>query len=304
MSIDGALSRDTTGMQPRRYELRHVTEYTYDDSVSTSFGRAHLVPSDGDGQRCLASELDIDPAPTDRSDHTDYFGNVSTYFCVRHPHTSLRVSARSVVEVDRSPARLDDLGSVTWEEVREDLDTRPELAEFVLPSPRLGPAAEVSAYARTVFTPGLPVGEAIMALVHRIHGDFTYKSGSTTVRTTLPQLLEQRKGVCQDFAHLAIGAMRSVGLAARYVSGYLETQPPPGKPKLQGADASHAWASIFVPGTGWLDLDPTNNQLVDNRYLVVARGRDYSDVTPIKGVIVTDSKKSTMKVAVDVIRLD
>jgi transglutaminase-like putative cysteine protease len=140
--------------------------------------------------------------------------------------------------------------------------------------------------------------------VNRIHTDFRYRSGATTVVSGIAELLASRAGVCQDFAHLAVGCLRSVGLAARYVSGYLETSPPPGQMKLQGADASHAWASVFAPGLGWIDLDPTNNQFVDERYVVAAVGRDYGDVPPLKGIIVTGAKKSTMQVSVDVIRID
>ena len=275
-----------------RFQLVHTTRYDYDDEVSTSFGRAHLIPTDSDGQRRLAGAVEIDPAPTDLSEHTDYFGNVSTYFCVRHPHTTLTVTSRSVVEVERKPARVQSLGDRTWEGVRDSLAEHAAITEYRLPSPRLLPWTEVGSYARTVFTPGRPFADALVALYERIHDDFTYKSGSTTVRTTLPELLRRREGVCQDFAHLAIGCLRSVGLPARYVSGYLETYPPPGRVKLQGADASHAWGSVFTGELGWIDFDPTNNQLVDDRYLVTARGRDYSDVPPLKGV------------SVDVTRLD
>lgn len=280
----------------------HRTTYEYDDEVTTSFGRAHLIPHDGDGQTCLQSELEIDPAPLDVSDHTDYFGNTSTYFCVLRPHTVLTVTSRSEVQVDRVPVELSALDERSWEEVRDSAAT-PASSEFRLPSPRLPPTPEVDDYARSVFTAGRPFGAALFGLVTRIYTDFEYKSGVTNVRTTLPQLLGKRQGVCQDFAHLAIGCLRSVGLPARYVSGYLETYPPPGQPKLQGADASHAWASVFVDTLGWVDIDPTNNQMVDDRYLIAAHGRDYSDVPPLKGVIVTDSEESTLTVGVDVTRV-
>jgi transglutaminase-like putative cysteine protease len=287
-----------------RFQLVHSTRYTYDDEVSTSFGRAHLIPADGDGQRRIAASLDIAPGPVDVSEHVDYFGNTSTYFCVRHPHTELVVTARSVVEVDRGSVPLGAVAGRPWEQVRDETSGHAGAAEYRLPSPRLQVADEVQAFAARIFTPGRPLGPSLTALLGTIHDEFTYKTGVTTVRTTLPQLLRKREGVCQDFAHLAIGALRSVGLAARYVSGYLETDPPPGQAKLQGADASHAWASVYVGAAGWIDIDPTNNQLVDDRYLVAARGRDYSDVPPLKGVIVTDAHESTMQVSVDVTRLD
>ena len=286
-----------------RYELVHETRYEYEATVERSYGRAHLIPQDGPGQRCLSTELEITPAPSDTTDHTDYFGNISTFYLIRRPHTTLVVTARSVLEVDRQQVDLTSLDPQPWENVRTRLAQHAAVGEYRLPSPRIRPSTEVAEYARSIFSPGRPIAEAFDDLVHRIHHDFTYKSGATTVRTTLSQLLEKRAGVCQDFAHLAVGCLRSVGLAARYVSGYLETRPAPGKQKLQGADASHAWASVFVPGTGWLDLDPTNNQWIDDRYLVVATGRDYGDVPPLKGIIVTESASSTMTVSVDVTRI-
>jgi transglutaminase-like putative cysteine protease len=288
----------------RTYRLMHVTRYGYDEPVSTSYGRAHLKPADHPGQRCLRSDMFIEPDPAETSEHTDYFGNLSTYFCVRTEHTELVVTARSDLAIDRSAPSVAEVSEESWEQVRDSLVEHPTVTEYVLPSPRIGPAHPVDEYAASVFSARLPMGVAVHQLLRRIYTDFTYKSGATTVRTTLPQLLERRAGVCQDFAHLAVASLRSVGLAARYVSGYLETQPPPGKPKLQGADASHAWASVYIPGLGWWDFDPTNDQFVDDRYIVTAVGRDYSDVPPLKGVIITDAKESTLDVSVDVIRLD
>ena len=162
---------------------------------------------------------------------------------------------------------------------------------------------EVADFAAVSFTAGRPIGAALADLLARIHDGFEYSPGATTVSTTLPELLAERRGVCQDFAHLAVGALRSVGLAARYVSGYLETTPPPGRPRLVGADASHAWVAAYLPPLGWVELDPTNGVWVDERYVVAAHGRDYADVTPIKGVIFTDSTESTLQVQVDLTRL-
>jgi transglutaminase-like putative cysteine protease len=287
----------------RTYELVHTTRYEYEAPVARSYGRAHLTPHDSPGQRCLSTSLEITPQPADLSEHVDYFGNVSTFYLVRRSHTVLTVTARSRLEVDRDQPRTAPALAVGWEQVRDRLAEFPLIGEYRLASPRVQATADVADYAQTVFTPGRPIGACVDELVGQIYRDFTYKSGATTVRTTLSQLLRKREGVCQDFAHLAVGAMRSVGLAARYISGYIETQPPPGQQKLQGADASHAWASVFIPDYGWLDVDPTNNQWVDDRYLVVACGRDYSDVPPLKGVIVTDSLKSSMLVSVDVNRI-
>jgi transglutaminase-like putative cysteine protease len=182
------------------------------------------------------------------------------------------------------------------------LEPSAEERAYLLPSPLVDLAPAVAAYARPSFDAGRPLGEALVDLLARISADFAYKPGTTTVRTTLPEVLRKRTGVCQDFAHLAIGCLRSLGLATRYVSGYLETTPPPGRPKLLGADASHAWASVFVPGRGWVDIDPTNDQFVDSSYVVAGWGRDYDDVPPLKGVIFTDAKTSTMRVSVDLAR--
>jgi transglutaminase-like putative cysteine protease len=284
-----------------RYRVVHRTEYEYDDEVSASYGRAHLRPRDGVRQRCLHTELAIDPVPAELRDHVDFFGNVSSYFAVRELHTRLRVLATSDVEIMR-PEQDEDL-SRSWEHVRDGLARNDHARAYLLASPLVHMTPEVRRYAEAAFPAGRPIGEALRELAAGIYRDFDYVAGSTTVRTTLPEVLRKRRGVCQDFAHLAVGCLRAMGLAARYVSGYLETEPPPGRPKLTGADASHAWASVLVPGHGWVDVDPTNNQFVDERYVVAARGRDYGDVPPLKGVIVTDAKTSTMTVGVDVIRV-
>ncbi|HUR49292.1 MAG TPA: transglutaminase family protein, partial [Acidimicrobiales bacterium] len=212
----------------------------------------------------------------------------------------------SVVGVDRGGTHRDALRDVRAREVHDRLADRTDLAadlnaarQYLLPSPMIGRAEQVADFAHDLIRPARSLDEVVADLLDRIHDGFSYVSGSTTVRTTLTEVLATREGVCQDFAHLAVAALRSVGLAARYVSGYLETRPPPGKPRLVGADASHAWASVFAPGVGWVDLDPTNHKFVDDTYVVTAIGRDYSDVPPLKGVIFTESKKNTLKVSVD-----
>ncbi len=284
-------------MIARAYQVVHLTEYGYDADVSASHGRAHLMPRDEPGQRVLSRSVVVDPEPDEQHEHVDYFGNRSTYFRCSTPHRTLSVTSTSRVEVEREPVPWDAMDeAVVGPFESEDLLVR----ELVLPSPMVPRVPAVLAYAATVLEPGAPLGASLSGLLDSIKADFAYKSGATTISTPLETLLEQRTGVCQDFAHLMIGCLRSVGLAARYVSGYLQTLPPPGKPRLVGADASHAWVSVLVPGIGWVDLDPTNHQQVDHRYIVVARGRDYADVPPLKGVIFTKSTESTLRVSVDV----
>jgi transglutaminase-like putative cysteine protease len=291
---------------PRTYQVRHRTRYRYDDEVTSSYGRAFLVPRDAPGQVCLDHRLDVRPEAARLSESRDFYGNRSVYLEVHRPHTVLDVLSVSTVEVTRAAPDLAALDGWSWERAAEHVLAGPDAVdarEMLLASPQVAPSPDVAAYAATVLTPGRPVGQALAGLVSRIHGDFRYRSGATSVSTTLAEVLEKREGVCQDFAHLMVGCLRSVGLPARYVSGYLETLPPPGKAKLQGADASHAWVSVLVPELGWVDLDPTNDQPADGRYVLTAWGRDYKDVPPLKGVIFTEAKKSTLDVAVDVVRV-
>jgi transglutaminase-like putative cysteine protease len=284
------------------YRLTHKTTYRYDDDVSASFGRAHLLPREGAGQTITEAAVTVEPAPDEQRDHTDAFGNRSTYICVRTPHRQLTVLATSLVTVADVPPLT---AGTAWDEVRDGLHgpMSTELLDVVgytLPSPRLPPHPDIAAYAWASFLPGRPLDEAVLDLSSRIHRDFRYVSGSSTVGSTVPELLERGEGVCQDFAHLGVAVLRSVGLAARYVSGYLETIPPPGRERVPGADASHAWISVFT-GSRWVDLDPTNDRLVDDSYVELAHGRDYADVPPLKGVIFSDASESVMSVAVDMI---
>lgn len=293
---------------PRTYEVHHRTLYTYDDDVTASYGRAYLVPRDAPGQRCTSSALEIRPEAGASSASTDFYGNRSVYFEVHTRHRALDVVSVSTVDVDRPVPDLAGLDGTTWEAAAQRTAALGPAAgvdavDMLLDSPQVARSAVVEEYARGVFVPGRPLGESLVALYRTIHADFTYTSGSTSVSTTIEEVLRRREGVCQDFAHLAVACLRTVGLPARYVSGYLETSPPPGKPRLQGADASHAWASVHVPDLGWVDLDPTNDQPADSRYVVTAWGRDYKDVPPLKGVIFTEAKKSTLTVEVDVIRV-
>lgn len=292
---------------PRRYDVRHVTTYTYADDVTASYGRACLRPRDTIGQSVLTHSITVDPVPAIVTEGLDLFGNWTHYLEIHTPHRRLEVTKSATIDVARLPWDLSELDRWTVAEAvaappRPDAD--PALrAAFLLPSPLVTWDEEVRAYGAALLPPAAPLGEALAGLVTAIFEGFTYAKGATNVRTTLPELLRIRAGVCQDFAHLMIGVLRSMGLPARYVSGYLETAPPPGKPKLQGADATHAWAGVQLPDGRWLDLDPTNDCVADSRYLVTAWGRDYRDVAPLKGVIYTEGASSTLTVAVDVTRV-
>jgi transglutaminase-like putative cysteine protease len=286
------------------YRVVHRTEYHYESVVSSSYGELYLLPRDAPGQVCRSSRVRIEPQPHDYRERTDFYGNRAAYFAVLEPHTRLTVTAESMVDVSR-PGSLPLPVEEPWETIRDQLRVDPtddafEARGFLLDSPKVVVSPAVAAYAAESFPAGRPLTEALTELASRIHGDFAYAPGATSVRTTLTELLERRKGVCQDFAHLAVGCLRSVGLASRYVSGYLETAPPLGQPRLVGADVSHAWASVFVPDAGWVDLDPTNDRFVSDRYVTNACGRDYGDVSPLKGVIYTESMKNELHVSVDV----
>jgi transglutaminase-like putative cysteine protease len=291
----------------RRYEVRHRTEYSYGDRVTASYGWAYLTPRDLPDQVCRSTRVDVTPTAELISAQVDFFGNRASYIEVHEPHEQLAVTATSIVDVTRPRPNLDALDDRTWEQARDLLRADPRLqreeAGFLLTSPRLPRSQQLTEFAETLLVPGRPLGQTLRQLMHTIYHDFDFNAGATTVTSTLGDLLTRRAGVCQDFAHLAVATLRLAGLPARYVSGYLETLPPPGKPKLQGVDASHAWVSVLVPELGWIDLDPTNNAVVNAAYVVTAWGRDYSDVPPLKGVIFTEGGTSSLKVAVDVTRL-
>jgi transglutaminase-like putative cysteine protease len=233
--------------------------------------------------------LQISPEPAVVEPRIDYFGNPATFFAVQERHVEMKVTARH--EVDEAPVPLPARSrSPGWEAVRELLqgDRSPEsldASQFVFDSRYVHASRELADYAAPSFAGGRPLLEAVGDLTSRIHHDFIYDTRATTVATSLPEVFALRRGVCQDFSHLQIGCLRSLGLAARYVSGYLCTEHPSGTPTLVGADATHAWASVYCPGAGWVDVDPTNNQPADERYVTLAWGRDYDDVSPLKGIV-------------------
>jgi transglutaminase-like putative cysteine protease len=273
-----------------RYRIVHETRYAYGAPVSLGHHLAHLAPVDLAQQTCLGTELEVVPTPAVYREWVDFFGNRAAYFSVETPHDALTVRALSEVEV-RAPRRRGAAGgSPPWETVREEVQAarRPHASKvrpFALESPLVPLGEEVAAYAGPAFAPGRPVLEAVADLMGRIHREFAYDPTFTTVSTPLADVLTHRRGVCQDFAHLAIACLRAQGLAAAYISGYLETDPAPGQERLVGADASHAWFSVWVPDLGWVDFDPTNDVLPMERHVTVARGRDYADVAPLRGVL-------------------
>lgn len=291
------------------YRITHRTTYSYDDEVTDSLGIAHLVPRALPWQSVASYDVAVTPTPVDLSQDMDYYGNLATYFQVTEPHTRLEIEAVSEVEVT-TPVVPSELLEGEWEGAcplaSPDQSGAWRAADFALPSVSVEQVEEARDYAVSSFTRHRPLGEAVTDLMHRIHADFDYDHTATTVTSTVGEVLSTRAGVCQDFAHLTLACLRSQGLAARYVSGYLSTLPAPGRPRVVGADASHAWVAIWLPDLvggsdgEWLAFDPTNDQWADDRYVTVAWGRDYADVPPVKGVIFTEAKKSTLLVSVDV----
>jgi len=293
----------------RRYRVRHRTEYRYGAPVTNGHTIAHLVPRSAPGQRVDARDVVADPVPDHVAEHRDGFGNVVTILGVEQPHERLAVTATSEVTVEPPPEELHGAHGLRWEDAARLLDTArsPEdlLARALrLDSPLVAASPSFAAFAAPSFPPGRPLDEAVQALSAQLHTELSFDPGFTDVSTPIELVLEARRGVCQDFAHVAIGCLRSLGLAARYVSGYLETRPPPGQPKLVGADASHAWCAVYAPGAGWLAFDPTNDQVPPHDHVTVAWGRDYADVAPVRGVVFGPATVQELVVAVDVERLD
>ncbi len=285
------------------YRITHKTSYHYAEPASLSQNELCLTPRPTATQQVIQSNVTITPDPQYMHQRADYFGNSIQVFMVQHPHTELDITAVSQVATTL-PAPIDPAATLSWENTAARLagHSHPEDLEayqFVFDSPLIDIPSGVRQYARAAFAPGTPVLAGAMNLMDKIFTEFKYDKTATTVDTEVADVLSRRKGVCQDFAHLFISCLRSLGLAARYVSGYLETQPPPGKPKLIGADASHAWISLYVPDTGWMDLDPTNNLLPGEKHITLAWGRDYGDVTPVKGVVMGGGAH-TLSVMVDV----
>jgi transglutaminase-like putative cysteine protease len=288
------------------YRVRHRTTYDYEDFVSVSHHLVRLTPRNLPAQVCRGIGISIQPEPPVITTYNDYFGNIQTFFTLQEPHASLVVESNSELEV-HNVDRPDFSASPAWETVVESLDGDHseqglDAYQFVFGSQRAGPSRQLTDYAREAFPAGRPLLEAVFDLMQKIHRDFRFDTKATEVTTPLQQFFEKRRGVCQDFAHLQIACLRSMGLPARYISGYLRTLPPPGRPRLVGADASHAWCSAWSPGAGWVDFDPTNNCVPTDGHITVAWGRDYSDVSPIHGVLLGGTRH-TLEAEVDVIPL-
>lgn len=288
-----------------RYAVEHETRYAYTAPVSQSWQLGRLTPRALPWQRLVSHSLHIDPPPDERHEAGDSFGNTVSHFGLHGAHRQLRVRMQCQVEVGERPA-VDGRQTLTVGEVREAL-RRPHGTADDLSAARMAeptPLVPLSESARRYAEPSLhrdrPWFEALAELMHRIHTDFEFDSGATTVSTSVDEVMQLRRGVCQDFAHLMLACLRGHGLSARYVSGYLLTDPPPGMPRLMGVDASHAWVAAFLPDHGWVEFDPTNDQLADRRYITLAWGADFADVVPLRGVILGGGLMQRMDVSVSV----
>jgi transglutaminase-like putative cysteine protease len=291
------------------YRVRHQTSYAYEAPVLHAHHLAHLRPRRFEYQTPRRTLLEIVPVPRDQHREEDYFGNDCDVLEVLSPHERFDIVAISEVDIKERPmlSRISEepWKKLQWQAVATQLSEDTGLLfarEYCFDSPLVRAHPMLRDYAVPSFEPKRPLLEGALELNDRIHSDFRYEPAVTDVTTPLAQVMRERRGVCQDFAHVMVGCLRSIGLSARYVSGYLETVPPPGQPRLVGSDASHAWAAVFFPGLGWLDLDPTNALLPNQSHITVAYGRDFSDVSPVKGVVLGGGRHH-VKVGVDVQRL-
>lgn len=292
---------------PVTYEVSHRTTYRYSIPVSFSHHLMHLSPRPCAHQTCHRTALIVLPTPTQLAKGIDYFGNPTTTITLQHQHKELILHAKSVIEV-RPAAIPDPLSTAPWDTIFPRLfgdtsDDGLDALQYAFETPKTRASAAIRAYALKCFPSGRPVLDGVLALTKRIHDDFTFDATATTVSTPVEAVFQARRGVCQDFAHLQLACLRSLRLPARYVSGYLLTRPPEGRERLVGADASHAWLSVYCPGSGWIDVDPTNNLVVSVEHIALAWGRDYGDVSPVSGVIFGGGAH-TVQVAVDVLPVD
>lgn len=271
-----------------KYLISHKTTYTYLEPVSLCHNIARLVPRNTERQVCRNVSVKIEPEPDTINEYKDFFGNRIIYFSIEKEHAQLTVHVRSEIE------------KLEWEGPGDEEDPA-EIKQFIFATPMTAVSQDIADYARQSFLAGRPVLEAVTDLMHRIYRDFEFTAGFTTIATPLADVMRERKGVCQDFAHLAIASVRSMGLPARYVSGYIETVSPAGGERLIGVDASHAWFSVYIPLLGWIDFDPTNNVLPGVQHITVGWGRDYADIAPLNGIILSSGSHG-LGVSVDVKR--
>jgi transglutaminase-like putative cysteine protease len=287
------------------YDIRHVTTYGYESPVSFARCTLRLEPRSGDGQELVSHSVEIRPRPAERTSRRDFFGTFTESVVIEASHRNLRIDSRSRVTVSRStPGRT--APSPCWETARDVAFAATGLGpsspvSYVFASSLVPVLSPVTAYAAASFPAGIGVLVGAVDLMHRIRREFKYDPKATVISTPLGEVFEKRHGVCQDFAHVMIAGLRGLGLPAAYVSGYLRTIPPPGKERLQGADATHAWVSLWCgEALGWIGFDPTNDLLVENDHIILGIGRDFADVSPVDGIIV-GSRKQKLGVAVDVV---
>ncbi|HKJ05000.1 MAG TPA: transglutaminase family protein [Geopsychrobacteraceae bacterium] len=290
-----------------RYRVTHATQYLYSEPVGLCRNQACLLPRETSRQKCHSSTLEITPEPADLRERRDGFGNRVSHFAIQSSHEKLQVTAVSEVSVVSDQNIIAAANQMSWESAKKqpvEIRTKMNLAAlpFRYDSPLIKNSQQLADYAKPSFTNDRPLVDAVSDLMQRIYHDFKYDPGVTNISTPLSEVMASRRGVCQDFAHLGVGCLRSIGLAARYVSGYIETLPPPGQQRLVGADASHAWFSVYATEVGWIDFDPTNNQLPGEQHITVAWGRDFSDVSPLRGIALGGGKHKVV-VSVDVARL-
>jgi len=286
-----------------RYRVRHHTVYQYSEMVSICHNETHLHPRTTAYQQCLQTEFRVRPTPSVVTPEVDYFGNPIRFFTLQEPHHRMDLTTTSELEI-LARTHPEPSSTERWDQLVQRMRRERSVGvlaayEMSFPSPRVHLGSAFADYARSCFPAGRPILEAALDLTRRIHREFTFRPGATSVSTPVQQVLRTRTGVCQDFAHVEIACLRALGVAARYVSGYIQTTPPKGRPRLVGADASHAWVSVWCGEAGWIDLDPTNDVVVSDQHVTVAWGRDYGDVAPIRGVILGGSEH-TVEVGVDV----
>ena len=288
--------------------VKHVTHYKYAQRVTSCYNLANIIPRDTARQRCVSNRISLSPQPATQHERKDYFGNKAFHFEIQKPHTELIISAESEVYISDKDHELNLDFGVSYHESLEYLHNANtpetmEAREFLLSSPMIESSEALADYARPSFTGDRSLKSCVSELTTRIFKEFAYDPQFSTIATPLSEVLKHKKGVCQDFAHLQVGCLRSVGIPAKYVSGYIETLPKPGEQRLVGADATHAWIAFFCPEEGWVEFDPTNDTLASNQHIVAAFGRDYYDVTPLKGVIFGGGKSPVLSVSVDVSRV-